>query len=303
MDLLQNVIIKEETVHYTEKYKSIISKLYDNVLTKKIFYDHVMADDGIIYEKTALLKYMRDNDNKSPTYPFIKLSKNFMKSNIITSLIDLFIKHNPELAKDVYEVTEDIDYLDYDRLNVILRDRNRYPELRKYKKIELDQVNYNSLVTLFESKDMDSQKYFIDNVVDLNCVVQIDGRQQSLIHMSISANNYYVAEYLADKVDVNFISTVSGDTPLHALINKNARCNNLISHILSHGVDVSIKNTRGTSVLSYIMRYCDAEIIECVLYHCTNSDMEEKSRNIELLYENSSIEDNEKENFVCQLFN
>jgi len=287
--------------NYTEKYNTIINKLFDNTLTKKMYYDPVLADDGEIYEKSALLQYLKNNNNTSPKYPNLKISKNVIRVNIIKSLVDLFKDHNPKLKDNVF-VAEDTDLLDYDYLNIILSNNN-FEEIRKFKEIELDTLNVKGLLNFIGSDDIDFQKYFVDHVVDLDCPISIGTHNDFLINIAICSGNYKLVEYLVGKVNVNCVQSHNNNTPLHILIRKDSSRHELIINIINSGADLTLKDSQNYSVLNYIVRFCHSNVIECVLHYCAaESDIESKSKHIDLLYGNSNVSNEDKENFVSQMF-
>ena len=292
----------ESNNDYTNKYNNILEKLYDNTLTKKIYLEPVLADDGEIYEKSALLKHLRDNNHISPKYPNMKISKNIIKVNIISSLINLFLDHKPELKEHMYVKQQDEFYMDYDELNNILGNNNRISEILKYKQIELDCLNVKALKKFLCGNNVDVQKYFIDNVSNLDCPIVIESSIDYLINIIISCENYKLVEYIIGKININCTRPSSNETPLHILVKNHSSKSNLILHMVNSGADLSIKNSNGHSVLNYLMNFCKVEVVECILYYCVDLDSENKSQNINHLYNNNNIATEEKENLVTQLF-
>jgi hypothetical protein len=88
-----------------DRYIPIIEKLKDVYLTQQLFRDAVLANDGIIYEYQALIQYLDQNQNRSPSNSEIIISKTDLKKVLtINTIVDYIIERFPELEKDRYIV-------------------------------------------------------------------------------------------------------------------------------------------------------------------------------------------------------
>ena len=152
------------------------------------------------------------------------------------------MEHNPELKKEIYVVEDDIEFLDYDKLNNILGNSSKFKEIYKYKEIDLPSINTKCLIYFIAHGHINVQKYFVDNIIDLNYLLQSNNYQEYLINLIISCKNYKLAKYVVKKININCITPSSGGTPLVYLVNKDAEKSKLILYIIDNKADIKIKN-------------------------------------------------------------
>ena len=80
------------------------SILYDYLIcpiTQQIYYNPVTAVDGITYEKSEILRWLK-NHNTSPITRQ-KISKKLYPSLTTKNIVNIFIKNNPQYAEDIYK--------------------------------------------------------------------------------------------------------------------------------------------------------------------------------------------------------
>jgi len=79
------------------------SGLYDYLIcpiTQQIYYDPVIAKDGITYERSAILEWLKNSKTSPITRK--KIPKTLYPNLTIKNIKDIFIKNNPQYAIDQY---------------------------------------------------------------------------------------------------------------------------------------------------------------------------------------------------------
>lgn len=127
-------------------------------ITRELFYDPVIAEDGYIYERIAIEKWINENGTSPMTRERIKgkLKESILVKNILETILELY----PDLKKEQYE--KDNLYMNNSReIHNHIRNKN-FTKLLDY--IEYDIVELDSnLIDIFEGADDDTVIYVLDN--------------------------------------------------------------------------------------------------------------------------------------------
>lgn len=259
-----------------EKYNNIINKLRDK-LTNKLFNDPILADDGEIYERSSLIKYLKENNNKSPTYDDKQISYKFIKVHSIRELVDVFIDTFPILKKELYgvdNINENTKMLHCDcnfEVNLIFEEET-YQDLLKYCQFDIQNILIKNLQNFINKPYSDIQKYFFDNINDININVMYNSGYYNIMNIIIRYNlklfEYILFKY--DNVDVNAYCPDDGNTILHQVAKYYRRPYNIVIRLIEKNVNLLCTNNDGETALMFVYKKCDYATVKYVFEHLPN---------------------------------
>ena len=169
-------------------------------ITKSIMYDPVVAEDGIIYEHDAIVKWFSVN-NTSPSMRTIMGSRLYrpLYVSVLVEKINLILEKNPELKEWQYVPSN----IHADNIEVV---NNRivncaFNDLLKYVHYDYTKLRVQDLL---ESSHNNVIKYVIDNVDDYH---KVDNYDKSLIH--------HICSHATDEILIYYIEKLIGLSQFH----------------------------------------------------------------------------------------
>jgi hypothetical protein len=280
------------------KYIPIIEKLRDNVLTHKLLYNPVLANDGNVYEKEALIEFLKQNDYKSPIDKNIKINMKFIDVFQIKSIIDNFINAFPELKKMQYiphgkydnnMILQHNEFID--EINEIFSSRN-YSDLMKYVNFDISIINTN-FDHFIKNASSEIFMYFVNNLQDINAK-SCNNVHWPLLNILATCDKEEYFKYVLDKPNININSTCENDgwTVLHQHIRYFPNNVNMIKYIIDKGGLLNKINSSGETALYYIIKYCkDLNLILHAISKLQNIESDEKSILIDRLTRRKDSQD------------
>ena len=231
-------------------------------ITKLIFSDPVVADDGYFYENLAIKNHLNRNNTSPVTGE--RISSIIKSSPQLKKLVDEFIERNPEFKSERFYSKKPFYLFSKDFIKTI-RDEEFFENLFDYTTIMLNaEVHHKE--TLFElickSKCPDNVvKHIIDNSIDYDTY---DRRKLKPIHIACKYSSPEIILHLVKKgVDCNSCD-LNGETPLGYLIMYNKK--NMINDFFEKGnINVNTINYHGYSPIHYIIKEGDIETFRLFL--------------------------------------
>jgi ankyrin repeat protein len=222
-------------------------------LTKKIFNDPVISEDGITYEYQAIKRWLSDEDTSPVTGQLIGESLN--SNEQMLENISSYLQQNPNQQVNQYILSKKFE----DNVDAII-------ELVKSKnyKMLLNYTDFN-LVTLFNEitgfEDfMKTEELVLIHIINntKNLETQIINEWR-LVHVICLYSIKLLGFIIKKKVNLN-AKEISGMTPLHIV----TRQNNLdaIKLLLSNNADPTITSPDGWNLLHYAAKTGSLEIIK-----------------------------------------
>ena len=206
-------------------------------ITGQIFHEPVSVEDGIIYEKTAILTWLAEHDTSPMTRQ--KISSNVHLVQLIKNKIEKYLKEHPEYIKHQYVVSK--KYKDNKRIiQKIISDKD-FNKLLKYEEYMITDTDYKddyqfniSLIqTLCECCENDDIiMHVLDNCVDL-------------------------------KKKVLFKNVKTAYYPIHVICEYGSPT--VIKHVVNKGVKLNLKTNDGHNALHILCRYSDIECISLAI--------------------------------------
>lgn len=182
-------------------------------ITYQIFHTPVTASDGFTYEKEAIERYYEINKLSPMTRQ--ELNGEFHVSMITKQLVALLLEQHPEYKEEQYVPQPMLGKTHANYKNEIYKiiNNRQWNKLRNYTEYDVKSLRL-SLLDLFDFCDIDTLKYVIDNIIDLDETVDESGRR--LIHyIHFRAVNTPIIKYIIDKgVDLNVLD-VHGCRPIY----------------------------------------------------------------------------------------
>lgn len=234
-------------------------------LTKLIFCDPVLADDGYFYEFMAIKNHLNRN-NVSPVTGE-KIGTLLLRATSLKKMADEFVATNPEYASDRFLFRKPF-YLFTKEFLDLLRD-GKYDLLKEFTSIVLNtDVGKDTLFTIVcKNCPAEVTKYIIDNSIDYD-VQSRNGLKP--LHTACKYAGIEVIMHLANKgVDVNS-EDMNGETPLGYLLLYRGGYDKIVPDFLNLGVDVNKMNKAGYTPAHYIVNKGDLEMLKVFLDHNLN---------------------------------
>lgn len=241
-------------------------------LTKLIFCDPVIAEDGRFYEYMAIKNHI-SKSNISPVSGE-KIGNLLVRSHSIKEMVDKFLDKNTEYKSDQFLFKKPF-YLFIKEFYDILKEK-QFDKLREFTAIILN-TEYGK-ETLFEivckNCPEDIIKHIIDNSIDYDVS---DKRKTKPIHMACKYSSPDIIMHMTKKgVDLESEDS-NGDRPLHFIssnINnqkyKKDTYTSFVKDFLNHGINVNATNKSGHMAIHHIINSGDIELLKEFLNHNLN---------------------------------
>lgn len=291
-------------------------------ITKDIFLDPVVAEDGHIYERTAIEKWFKTHSISPMTGTKINNKIVFPVFHIKKIINDL-ITDNPKLKEEQYQLPK-LKFKKHIKLVYQLIDNNQFNELLKYDEFDLKKFNRHKLIKLLKKcKNNNIIKYFIDNIINVGVKILIKVRHNKtpvygkLLHLMARYSTIENIKYLLNNKRINIMSKTSdnnfvthlacynnldtlklfidngvpintpnsfGNYPIHIACWENKL--DIIKYLIEkYKVDINCKNNHGFRPIHYLCKYGSFDSIEYFLKQNVNINCRTNKGNypIELL--------------------
>jgi len=237
---------------------AILLKYITCPITKLIFCDPVMAEDGHFYEGLAIKTHL----NKHNTSPVTgdKMGSILIKSPLMKRIVGEFIKSNPEYSSEMFLLKKPF-YLFTSEFLKALREEN-YNALKEFSSIVLNtDINRETLFNIIcKNCPDDIVKHIIDNSIDYDIA---DRQKLKPLHIVCKYSSIDVILHLAKKgVDLNS-EDINGETPLgYLLLYRKDSYAQMISQYLALGPDINKLNKGGYSPAHYLINANDLDTLK-----------------------------------------
>lgn len=180
-------------------------------ISKQIFKDPVLAEDGVFYERELIKCWFKDHGTSPITN--LEINKNLTTSYLLNEMLANFLKNNPLEYKNQYGfIKTHLDYLD--KVNTYIINGN-FKKLFKYANFSSVHIGSHLEKILKNCKNNDILKHIISNLDDLEHIYNTGWR---LIHYVSRYSDFDIILFLIDKkVDLQ-CETIDGTCrPVHII--------------------------------------------------------------------------------------
>lgn len=242
-------------------------------ITKQIFSEPVVAEDGQIYEKKAIKVWLENNNTSPLTREMIK--KDLFPIYQFKDEINEYLKKNPEYKEQQYACLKD-----YNKLQIAIIMKNKtFSKLLKYTSFILNDAlqvhGYDTDIfiklLLQNCNDDDIIRHVIDNSIDLlyNNTTYDVTKYKLPIH--------YICKYCNSKLIKSIIETkgidyeckdINGYTPVYYIVKNHHDKDDLINLFIDKKVNLD-------KIIHYIFENCSWSVIKNILqkkYRCKTYD-------------------------------
>lgn len=245
--------------------KTDLLKYFTCPITKLIFCDPVLAEDGHLYEYMAIKNYF----NKNTISPITggRIGTLLIKATGFKKMVDEFVLTYPEYANDRFLFKKPFYLFTKDFLD-LLREK-KYDQLKEFTSIMLNtDIGKETLFSVICKICPDHiVKYVIDNSIDYDVY---DRNKLKPLHTACKYATDDVIMYLAQKnVDLES-EDMNGETPLGYLILYREDYKNIVSKFIELGVDVNKMNKSGMNPSHYIVANGDVDTLKVFVEHNLN---------------------------------
>jgi hypothetical protein len=258
-------------------------------LTGKIFHTPVLGENGIVYE---MLEYYKSVKNKANVRHVVALGL-FVKA---------FIEAYPEYKTQQYQAvkSEKLSHLSHQHEIRQIIIGNNYKDIMKYHEFVTSVISEEYFQYFIDHASMDVLQYFIKNCVDPYDA--FGSRRWSSINWicnRLTAVKPDIIKFMVDTgMKIDYPCGDDGWTGIHQIIHF-SKDSWIVKYIIDKNFDLFLKNNNGITVLEFIVGRKNNEIITYVLSKINMHNhqfIESRERLINLVFENSSLTDSEKEN-------
>lgn len=214
-------------------------------ITQMIMSEPVIASDGHIYERVAILRWIKNHKQSPVTRE--KLDGRLYPAMSCIAMIDDFLKKHPERQKDVYITVKTCEE-HLDKIHRIMRD-GKYPDLLQYTKFDLELLDPTVLYEfLMNCKDNEVIEHFIEEQVTYECS---DSNGRNLLHLMCYRGD---REQVYKVLDLDEVAVIeeddNGSQPIHFACQN---CDHIIiRELFKRGADVQARNRWEITPLHYI---------------------------------------------------
>jgi ankyrin repeat protein len=152
------------------KYHIFVDNVKDRIIcpiTREIMYEPVKANDGMTYERDAILQWLKNN-NTSPITGKV-IDKNLIPCITTKCIINDFFELRPDLISEQYVPMLEDYHINLENILKIIR-LNLYNDLRRYTNFYLIHFleNVMTIEDFLKNCSFDVQKHIIDNSFNLD---------------------------------------------------------------------------------------------------------------------------------------
>lgn len=225
-------------------------------LTKLVYLQPTVAEDGYIYEYLAIQKWLEDN-NVSPITDE-EMGDNLIKLTEFKKIVDNFLNLNPELREEQFLNKKPYYLFKNEFFEYLLS--NNFDYLKQFTGIFLnDNLPYSNLTIVkfltknLENNDGDNQvmKVLLDNSYDFD-VPDEDGDKP--IHVLCKLSNPEIIKYLIEKnIDLESPSA-NNMRPIHYICLYQSDDSDFIKYILEKNIDLMAIDRVGNLPIHYLVQ-------------------------------------------------
>ncbi|AGF85299.1 hypothetical protein QJ854_gp483 [Moumouvirus goulette] len=262
-------------------------------ISHQIFKKPVLVEDGNIYEKSCIKKWFKNNNTSPLTNKII--SKKIIKCYIFNSLLENYLKNNPDEIQNQYNNTK--NYLDHiDKVHVLLiKNPNKLCSYSNFCLKTLDK--YNKLYDV-RKLNMDMYKYILDNLVIMDLG---DKNEDILIRFLYKTTNEKFI-YFLEKFRIETFLNMSYFSLIHYICME--RDIDILKYVIGIGIDLNKKTKDNKRPIHISLQYGKYDLIIYLLSQ--NIDLDNTLVNgrdfFELVCLNNKITANEKSRIIKILF-
>ena len=168
-------------------------------ITKMIFFEPVVARDGIVYEKQAIEEWFENNDTSPITKD--KIKKILMRAVIIKNAIEEYFKNNSTEKVIQYKPITTHSYNKV-RVETYFKDLAQYYKLLEYTEFNMEMIySYKCLGDFCKKASSNIQIHFIDNCIDIETQNRTGSRLLHWVCQNSPAD--VISHILGKNIDLN----------------------------------------------------------------------------------------------------
>jgi ankyrin repeat protein len=223
-------------------------------ITREIYNEPILIEDGFIYEREALLLWFKTHDTSPKTSKIV--NKTYFNCFDKKQQVNEYLLQNPEKISEQYRLIENtIEY--------IINNKNNYEDILNnmdLTSLTLDLNKINNFNNFINIKSNVLLKKLIDITIDLEYSNNNGWRP---IHFICRYSNPEMIKYIIDK-GVNLECVINnGWKPIHFICRHSGP--EMIKYIIDKGVDLECVTTSGWRPIHLICRHSTPEMIEYII--------------------------------------
>lgn len=232
-------------------------------ITQCIFNDPVIANDGHVYEKEAILMWFESNETSPTTGK--AMTNELNECHIVKYIIEMMIKQYPNLKE--HQFKKDNRYItNVSYIKEYIRKGNYYKLLDFVEYNFISLVDNEILINILSHSDDKIVLHVIDNLT--NNYNEEYGRYRFMTYIFLHSKQTII-KYMIDKnVDLDYTinSKIYGKRLLNVLISR--KFYDLAKYVIQKGITI---NTNDSSEIRMIKSLCSSNDEEMLLYLLNNN--------------------------------
>lgn len=229
-------------------------------LTKLIFCDPVLAEDGNFYELMAIREYLKKNSTSPITGE--KIGDIVIRANLLKQMVTEFLSLNTEYKTDQFLFKKPYYLFSQEFLNFL--NNKEYEKLKEFTNIILNtDINKETLFELIcKTCPDDIIHYIIDNSIDYD--MYNNKKKIKPIHTVCALASTEVIMHLVDKKICLESEDANGERPLGYIIiyRNNEIQNKILPFLFNVGIDINYVNKTGNTPVHHIISSGNLEILK-----------------------------------------
>ena len=222
--------------------------LYTCAITKKIFENPVLADDGFFYEEAAIIDHLKTNMTSPITGRSI--SDRLTKSHIFNFILSLYKEKIK--ARELSENSENADLI-INQNETMEKEEKNGPV-----KFSINSHTHCEIVDFFKKSTDEKIKEVIDNM-DLE---ETTKEEKQMINYVCRYGSPNMVKYIIDKgVELNHHDFYRA--PIHEICVYQPP--EIVEYIINKGADLEIENHKGYRPIHFICKYGSKELIKYII--------------------------------------
>lgn len=171
----------ENIISKNQKNDNIDDK-YICPITRQIFKEPVICEDGYHYEEEAISRWFGLGKTVSPMSK-LNISGLYFKDRQMKNEINDLIKNNPELINDQFKVIESYKHSDnIEKIKNLMNSELPLKELLKYREFDLLLIdNYETIYNFLNREDYEIIEHFINNIKDINIMINTNNNETVIV--------------------------------------------------------------------------------------------------------------------------
>lgn len=223
-------------------------------LSHEIFSDPVIAEDGHLYERSAIDEWLMANKTSPITRE--PIGSRLAESYTIKNIIELMLTQNPKMRDQQFKVNN-LYHANKSKIHSFIKTK-KFEKLLHYTRYNLETlINENLLISILNMADSKVIKYLIDNSIDLDCD-KLDGKKP--VHYVCLSNKTDIMKYMFDK-GVNLEAKDESEwRPIHHLCYVSNE--EMVKYLVDKNVSLDCKTKNGWLPIHAICNYSSVEMIK-----------------------------------------